>query len=375
MAERDKINGSLSGRSFRTSITLCVTLLLATTTYLLVTNKPFNQHDQQSFSIRHRQLEQQNAETKRPGSNKSPAVVVLSSNNDEDLAELCLAMKSLLFLRGGHTREWIRSPVLVFNEGDLTAEQMQKVSVCTSRPVAFPVVNLLSFPNGFDPDKEWETFSAWSPFRPVRDRDRWSYAQMIRFWTTLIWNHPAIQQYNVLMRIDTDSCFLWQRDGNLNHQYKMAPGLEGRYVYQSNYENYVGGDTHYIEGLFDFAVKYMEANNLKPQNPTLWGIIRRTWEEQRNLPVFQTNFEITRVSFFQRADVRKWNEALAERPPYGIFRKRWGDAQFRVLTVAMFAKEENLLLSKSTGYLHGRGRCARNFISEIHDRLRTKGTW
>lgn len=353
-----------------------LTLALCSAAFLALNDKwlhlnPHDESDQQQVAIR--QLQEQKVGS--PAPTLGPCVVVLASNNDEDIAELCLALKSLYFLRGGPKREWTKSPVLVFNEGDFLDRQKARIQTCTSRPVYFPVVNLRSFPEGFNPESEWKHFSQTYSFRPVRDRDRWSYSQMIRFWTTTLWKHPAIKDYNVIMRIDTDSCFLWQRDGNLNHLYKEAPNLSGRYVYQSNYENYVGGDVHFIEGLFHFAVMYMQQENMKPANPSLWKVIERTWEEQRNLPVFQTNFEICRKSFFQRKDVMKWHEALAEKHPFGIFRKRWGDAQFRVITVAMFAKEDNILLSKSTGYLHGRGRCAKNFISEIHEQLRTKHTY
>lgn len=40
-----------------------------------------------------------------------------------------------------------------------------------------------------------------------------------------------------------------------------------------------------------------------------------------------------------------------------MFRYRWGDAQTRVFTLAMFASEEEVFLSRSAGYVHGRGKC------------------
>lgn len=264
------------------------------------------------------------------------------------------------------------SPVLVFNEGNLSLRQMQRLEGCTSRRVSFPVAQINHYPAGFDPDYEWKGFVRWTNFRPLAGRRDWSYSQMIRFWTTTVWVHPAVQQFDTIMKMDSDACFLRQRYQNHNPTYQEAPGLEAKLVYQTNYDGNVGGNRQYSEGLYDFALDYMEKYKITPLNPELMDVINATWYKSRQLPVFQTSFEIMRKSFAQRRMVQRWHEALTEGEPYGPFRKRWSDAQTRVFTLAMFSKKEEVLFSKSIGFLHGNGRCRENSIDEAHERVATK---
>merc|ERR1719273_1420006 len=161
----------------------------------------------------------------------------------------------------------------------------------------------------------------------------------------------------------------------MNPFYQEAPGMDAKYAYQTNYDGAVGGNTQFVEGLYEYAVRYMETVGMTPANPKLWSVVKAVWEQTGNLPVFQTNFEICRLAFFKSESVVTWLDALADEEPYGLFRFRWSDANTRVLTLAMFAKEDELLLSKSTGYLHGKGRCAKNFIADVHDRMKTEERW
>ena len=119
-------------------------------------------------------------------------IVTLTTKSNEDINELCTAMKSLINLKGDKS-----SPVLVFNEGNLNSEQMYFLSMCTDRMVAFPVVHLNGqYPAHFNAAREWEDFRHKFNFQPLKGRNHWSYAQMIRFWTLRLWKHPAIQQFD-----------------------------------------------------------------------------------------------------------------------------------------------------------------------------------
>lgn len=301
-----------------------------------------------------------------------PAVAVLTTRHEKDVEELCLALRSLRFLRGDGTANHDdheedsttspsvhRAPVLVFNEGDLTPAQMEYVDSCTDRTVAFPFVELNAFfPKGFDPEAEWETFAKGEHyFKSLPGRARWSYAQMIRFWTTGIWKHPAIQQFDTIMRIDTDSCFLDPAlEQHANPSLAPLPALRDQFVYQSI--NPPHGKSTYVQGLYDFAKEYMAAEGLEPSHPALWATVEEAWNgPRRTLPVFKTNFENARRAFFQSPKVLRWHEALTEREPFGVWRRRWGDAQTRFLTMAMFGTPATVDVAPDKGYAHGRGRC------------------
>ena len=90
---------------------------------------------------------------------------------------------------------------------------------------------------------------------------------MIRFWTVGIFSHAALRYYDVIMRIDTDSCFMPQVGSAANEGYVNLPNLPSKnIVYQSNYEGYTGS-TLFVRTLYDFALKYMAENNIQPKNP------------------------------------------------------------------------------------------------------------
>ena len=216
--------------------------------------------------------------------------------------------------------------------------------------------------------QDWEKFEARFHFKPLEGRAEWSYAQMIRFWTVGIWRHPAIQQYETLMRMDTDSCFLLRQQGAINngadaaakeHSISLLPRMDPKLVYQS-IEAPPSYNT-FVHGLFDHAMNYVERENINPSYPELWEQAKKMWEEEENTPLFKTNFEVVQVSFFQRPDVIKWHESLSEMEPFGVWRNRWGDAHTRFLTIAMFGTKETVstFMLDNDFYDHGRGKCLR----------------
>ena len=106
-----------------------------------------------------------------------PVISILVTNRQKDVDELTTALKSLAFLKGDLDPDH-KAPVLCFNEGDLSEEQInQIVSSCRDRPIAFPLVDFTEFPPGFNPEVEETKFK-------VKGRKEWGYYHMIRFWVT-----------------------------------------------------------------------------------------------------------------------------------------------------------------------------------------------
>jgi len=270
-------------------------------------------------------------------------ICILVSNRPKDVEDIQVALKSLAFLQGEQNRDLPLAPVLVFHEGDLTKKQMKSIRDATGRPIAFPTVDLTSFPPGFEPDAP---VSNAPPGFEVANRKPWGYYQMIRFWLTTIWDHPAIQRFDVIMRMDSDSCFT-------EPNAYLPQMLHDHLVYQSQY---VGTEPPagrpYIEGLYEFATSYLEGVHKFPGNAMLWQFIQTTWKEQNTLPLFRTNFELSKLSFMQRTDVKKWHKALTEEEPYGVLSYRWGDAVIRFFDAAIFATDETTLTMKPDGYNH-----------------------
>lgn len=271
-------------------------------------------------------------ETSHPGG--GPVIATLLPNREKDIEELCIALRSLVLLKGdrGHV-----APVLVFQEGDISDEQKYFIVSCTDRLIAFPYVDFKQFPDGFDFKVDGDKFQ-------VKGRSEWGYYQMIRFWLTRIWEHPALKPYDTVMRIDTDSCF--------NEINEYLPNLKyDHLVYHSQYVGFEDGP-EYAAGLFEFAENHLKNVNREPKNALLWQFIQTTWEHQHTLPVLMTNLEISKKSFMQLPEVKEWHEALTEKQPFGVLKKRWGDADIRFLTMAMFASHQMIMTERHSGYCH-----------------------
>lgn len=266
-----------------------------------------------------------------------PVIATLVPNNAKDIDELKRALKSLKFLKGDKDPNQ-KAPVLIFNENNLNEEAKKDLASYTDRPVAFPIVDFSIFPEGFNPNNETVDFQ-------VKGRAEWGYYQMIRFWITQIWVHPAIAPYETVMRIDTDSCFMEPNPTLPNFATPQA-------VYHSQYVG-LEPKKEYVKGLWEWNEKWMKSNDNKMSgNPMFWAYVKNTHELEETLPLFRTNFELARKSFMQKRDVFKWNEAITEQEPFGIYRHRWGDAVVRFLMTAIFPQSEMVVMSRPAGYAH-----------------------
>lgn len=284
-----------------------------------------------------------------------PVVAILVASRQKDVDEVCTALKSLVFL-GGDSEEH-PAPVLIFNEGDLTVNQTEFIIDCTERPIAFPLVDFTEFPEGFDHHVESKMFR-------VGGRKEWGYYQMIRFWISGIWDHPALEPYETIMRIDTDSCLREVVDYLPNFQYPKV-------VYHSEYVGVEDGK-NYTTGLLDFATDWLEENGRVVGDPMMWDFIQSTWKKHRSLPVFRTNFELSSKKFMQQKFVRMWHEAMTELEPYGLFRYRWGDAVERFMTMAMFTTNAEIMTKQINGYNH-KNNCGKEEVEKAVDEyLRSK---
>lgn len=100
------------------------------------------------------------------------------------------------------------------------------------------------------------------------------------------------------------------------------------------------------------------------------------WESSCDLPKFSNSFEVMRRVFFQSPEVMKWNRALSEDFPFGIYRNHWSDSYTRFLTLAIFAEPDQFLISSSEflieelGFAHDSEQGCLNYnIDDILERL------
>ena len=120
------------------------------------------------------------------------------------------------------------------------------------------------------------------------------------------------------------------------------------------HSQYVGVEplhgANYIQGMYDFIVDWMTQTKqpAEPRNTLLWDYTERVWRRQNTLPLFRTNFELSKRSFMQRGDVARFHEAITEKPPFPVLRHRWGDAVLRFLLVAVFEVPEKVMIFQTS---------------------------
>jgi hypothetical protein len=251
--------------------------------------------------------------------NSSNVIVFLVSENDfPDLARR-LTQLDARFLDN------CSSKILLLHTGFPFVSDIAQLVKATRRHVIFRNVDhqFTSFPVGFDPYKNEPTFSK---------RGKWNYHHMIRFWFKFIFEVEEIQQFEYVMRLDTDSRII----GKWFNVFELMKVR--RSVYFANEEKQEQEEA--LPGtmkLRNFFFNYQSHKRLRFQNPekvrsafTLDGI--RT---------YYNNFEVFETKFFRRHDVRTWIDAIDE--SHGIYKYRWGDAILRYLTLALFAKDSQVL--------------------------------
>jgi hypothetical protein len=246
------------------------------------------------------------------------AIVMLLSNRQEDIDDAIFAI---------HSMEPYLPPIvpmLIFNEGNLSELQTRALVNSTSRLIFFPLVNFSDFPIGFSPHNVSNNWSKRSP---------WGYQQMCRFWSTKLWRHEALDNYTTIMRMDSDSCLVGPLPNGL-------PQLPSGVVYAANT---IKRDPELVSaGIWHVTEAHVQKHNLTPKNEKLWHMAKKNWVRHRQMPVFYTNFEVNRVDFFRQENVMDFLETITEKPPYGVFHHRWGDAIVRFLTIAIFAEPYQL---------------------------------
>ena len=155
---------------------------------------------------------------------------------------------------------------------------------------------------------------------------------MIRFWFKTLFELPQLQDYEYIMRLD-DNSKVTGRWINVFVEMHNKNAVYFANDVDRDLEEWWPGTMKMKRVTFE----YVKQNNITPKQPEM---LRDAFGHDlvRN---YYNNFEITKVKFFQRKDVRHWVEFIDS--TYGIFKYRWGDAVLRYLTLALFAERQEVL--------------------------------
>ena len=259
-----------------------------------------------------------------PSHKPKAAIVYLARSTQKDLE---LLRRSLRLLERNLTSRH-DYPVLVFNEDFSPALQRELQGITRSR-LSFPRVEF-ALPEFVDRSKVPEF---------VFGRFGVGYRHMCRFFSGTLFLHPAMQEFDWYMRMDTDS-FVRGRVENDPFVRMEAEGADYGYITMQRERAEV------VVGLWDTVSGYAAANNL--QTSTLQAMT--TAEGDWNLLYYYNNFEICRLSF-ARSDAYQSFFNYLDRTE-GIYRHRWGDAPIRTMAVALLLPPEKVLCFEDIAYSH-----------------------
>ena len=217
--------------------------------------------------------------------------------------------------------------IIILHTGYPFRAHLQAVANATRRQVTFLNVDqyFMSFPHGFDPYLEDPTWTK---------RGKWNYHHMCRFWFKLVVDIPLVTKYEYLMRLDDDSKLtgVWFNIFEFMTQKKVVC-----------FANVEEADTeHGLPGLMrlkSFTYEYIKKYSIIPKNPAR---LERAFNIPNHIRLYNTNFDVIKVKFFQTSPVRHWVDAVDN--TFGIYRYRWGDHVLRYLTTALFATSSEVLL-------------------------------
>ena len=217
--------------------------------------------------------------------------------------------------------------VVIFHTGYPFRAHLQAVANATTRQVIFLNVDqfFASFPNGFDPYLEDPTWTK---------RAKWNYHHMCRFWFKMVVDIPLVNKYEYFMRLDDDSKIRGVWFNVFDFMTKQKAVYFGN-IEQADSENGLPG----LMKLKSFTYEYIEKYNITPKNPAR---LKRAFNLPNRIRLYNTNFDIIKVKFFQSDEIRHWTNAVDQ--TFGIYKYRWGDHVLRYLTTALFATSSEVLL-------------------------------
>lgn len=222
--------------------------------------------------------------------------------------------------------------IMVFHNGYPEAAQIWEIHRFTKRRVILYNVDnyFLRFPNNFNPYSRRPNWNI---------RGKWSYHHMIHFWFKVVFELREVRNYEYMMRMDFDSQLLndW---GNVFDLMRNKTAVYMANFETLDYEVVLRGTLK----LKKLVMNYINATKIIVQNPKQF---QRAFNNE-SARTYWNNFEITQIKFFCQDNVTKWVNKVIESK--GIYTYRWGDAILRYLTLAIFARKDQVIHREKFGF-------------------------
>ncbi|CAK9044880.1 Carboxy-terminal kinesin 2 (XCTK2) [Durusdinium trenchii] len=256
------------------------------------------------------------------------AIHYIVDDTPEHLQELIFSLKSL-FKAFNAKHDY---PVLIFHDG-LSSQSRQRLRAASLQRIWFFSVG-----------------EQWLPKAQMHSSFGLGYMAQSRFRSQPLFDHPAVQGFDYLWSLDSDSHF--------PSQVKVDPFLElhqnSHIVMSWSYMTSTSPAS--VRKLWDYTMIYAMKEHIDLWSEKLNGSVGSRAETSHfiskflvsnglkrmpawNYNVLMTDCEVLRLSFFRKARYRHYFDFLDSME--GFFRHRWGDHAVRSLGLALALWEED----------------------------------
>jgi hypothetical protein len=164
------------------------------------------------------------------------------------------------------------------------------------------------------------------------------YRHMCNFFAGEFYLHPALDEYDYYMRLDSDSYLLKPIEYNVFDKMKSIDAIYG----------YIGAaiqidNPKVVCGLWDCVKDFSNKSDYVSDKNIIDHI--------PNGKMFYNNFEIGNIKWFREKPYQSLYEHIKDSG--GIYTNRWGDAPIRFFGIALLADKKRTLNITDIAYQHG----------------------
>jgi len=203
---------------------------------------------------------------------KKGKIVLVLLSTSSDIPDMLNLERTLERVSGYHA-------IVVLHNGDLASNMGFRGVFKNAQFVELDDATWSRFPPGFNVSMVQNHFTKRKPF---------SYNHMIRFWMMDVFDHPALDDAEYYVRLDSDSCF--------TDEVNLTDLIRPTTVYVPNFR--IVDDKNFRQGLLPAVEKYLNTHNIVPQIPSLWQEVLK-YKGGRG---FYNNFELVKLSFFRQPE-------------------------------------------------------------------------
>jgi hypothetical protein len=261
---------------------------------------------------------------------KKVAISVLTKGYDNNNQYNTLITRNNLIYDNIITKSTLQFDMVIFHEGNITAEQQEYISKNSKATLLFRDVKQCASKAAFDDSKNIYNMELCPP-NELSERFPVGYKHMCHFWSIDVFEYLSEYQYTI--RIDED-CYVDRVDpavfeSVIEQEIKFAVPLICTVL----------DDPNVIVGLEQLLNKFAKDNNITL--PVAYADIKAP----------NTNFMMLDLDFFRQHEITQ-KFLLEVENSHGIYSNRWGDAPIWGIILYALASVDFYELS-DTGYLHG----------------------